>query len=183
MRVIAEEGLSLTTMEKVARLANVSPGTVTFHFRSKDELLLAALDAVSQEFEKARRAAIASAGGDAGKALDAVILALFDETIAAPDKVAVWYAFWGEAPARRVYMGRVGDLDRTYLEDIEQLFAKLAETHTGIAPQLAARTFAGLLEWLWQELLVEGRDFDRRAAIRMARAHLASFPERSPARS
>lgn len=183
MRVIAEEGLSLTTIEKVARLANVSPGTVTFHFRSKDELLLAALDAVSEEFEEARRAAIASAGDDAAKALDAVILALFDESIARPEKVAVWYAFWGEAPARRVYMGRVGDRDRTYLEDLERLFAKLAETHAGIVPELTARAFAGLLEWLWQELLVEGRNFDRREAIRMARAHLASFLERSPARS
>ena len=180
MRVVAEEGLSLTTIEKVARLAKVSPGTVIFHFRTKDGLLLAALDAVSEEFEAARRSAIGSAGEDAAAALDAIILALFDETIAAPEKVAVWYAFWGEAPARRVYMQRVGDRDRGYLEDLESLFAKLAETRPWIAPRLAARSFAGLLEWLWQELLVEGRRFDRREAIRMGRAHLASFIERSP---
>lgn len=181
IRVIAEEGLSLTTVEKVARSAGVSPGTVLFHFRSKDELLLAALEAVAQEFEAARRAAIVGSGGDPAKALDALIIALFDEQIASPEKVAVWYAFWGEAPARRVYMARVGNRDQAYLEDIEALFAALAVANTAIAPKLAARTFAGLLEWLWQELLIEGRQFDRREAIRMARAHLASFIERSPA--
>lgn len=183
MHVIAHDGLSLTTMEKVARQAGVSPGTVTFHFRSKDELLLACLDAVAREFDEARKAAIAEAGGAAAQALDNIITALFDPVIAAPDKVAVWYAFWGEAPARRLYMARAGDRDNAYLQDLEMLFGKLAGAHPGasIEPRLAARSLAGLLEWLWQELLVEGRRFDRREAIRMARAHLAGFLERSPA--
>jgi TetR/AcrR family transcriptional repressor of bet genes len=183
MHVIAHEGLSLTTMEKVGRQAGVSPGTVTFHFRAKDELLFACLDAVAREFDEARKAAIAEAGGDAAQALDNIIGALFDPVIAAPEKVAVWYAFWGEAPVRRVYMARAGDRDNAYLQDLEMLFGKLAGTRPGarIEPRLAARSLAGLLEWLWQELLVEGLRFDRREAIRMARAHLASCLERSPA--
>ena len=43
IRVIARDGLSQTTVEKVAELAGISPGTVTFHFSRKDALLLAAL--------------------------------------------------------------------------------------------------------------------------------------------
>jgi AcrR family transcriptional regulator len=180
MHVIASEGLSMTTMEKVARQAGVSPGTVTFHFRSKDELLLAALDAVAREFDEARQRAMSEAAS-AEEALDALIEATFDEGVAAPEKVAVWYAFWGEAPARRVYMARAGDHDRVYLEDLERLFGCMAAGRSGVfEPKVAARAFAGLLEWLWQELLVEGRDFDRREAIRIARAHLAGVLDRRP---
>jgi hypothetical protein len=37
--------------------------------------------------------------------------------------------------------------------------------------------FSGLLEWQWQEILVSGRNFDRSAARRSARAYLSSiFP-------
>lgn len=184
MHVIAHEGLSLTTMEKVAKRARVSPGTVTFHFRSKDDLLLAALDAVASEFDEARQAAIARAGGSAERAIDNLIVATFDPSVAAPEKVAVWYAFWGEAPARRVYMARAGDRDRLYLEDLERLFGRLAAKREGaFEAGIAARAFAGLLEWLWQELLVEGRRFDHRDAIRIARAHLAMFLERSEGRA
>ncbi|MEZ5924808.1 MAG: TetR family transcriptional regulator [Hyphomicrobiaceae bacterium] len=181
MRVIARDGLSATTMEKVAREADVSPGTVLFHFVSKDALLRAALAAVAIEYDAARRAAIAAAGDEPATALDNLILATFDPALAAPEKVALWYAFWGEATARRVYMDQVGDSDRAFLRDVERLFGLLAARPeaTPFEPKVAARSFAGLLEWLSQELLIEGSGFDHREAIRIARAHLAGFLERS----
>lgn len=180
MRVIAVEGLSLTTVEKVARQAEVSPGTVIFHFHSKDELLLACLDAAALEFSAAREAAIAAGGGVPERSIEKLIEAVFDPVVAAPEKVAVLYAFWSEAPTRRIYMERAGQGDRSYYDDIERLFLELDQggrlaTERGIA----VRSFAGLLELLWQEILVEGDHFDRRAAIRMARAHLASLLVRS----
>lgn len=180
MRVIAVEGLSMTTIEKVARQAEVSPGTVIFHFHSKEELLLACLDTAAHEFSAAREAAIAAAEGVPELALEGLIEAVFDPEVASPEKVAVMYAFWSEAPTRRIYMERAGPGDRSYYNDIEGLFSELArEGRLAIEQGIAVRSFAGLLELLWQEILVDAERFDRRAAIRMARAHLASLLVRS----
>lgn len=180
IRVIAVEGLSLTTIEKVARQAGVSPGTVIFQFHSKDELLLACLDAVAREFDEARVAAVSPVGDDPERALLRLIDMVFDPVVATPEKLAVWYAFWGEAPTRRVYMERVGQGDQNYYDDLERLFAALAKAGRLSTEQgIAVRSFAGLLEILWQEIIVEADRFDRVAAIRMARTHLASLLVRS----
>ena len=101
---IARFGLSRTTMERVAVAAKVSPGTVTFHFASKEALLLAALDHLAVEFDSARRGALAAVGDDPVRALLALIEVNFDPVISDRRKIAVWYAFWGEARARQEYM-------------------------------------------------------------------------------
>ena len=179
MAVIAKHGLSATTMERVAKAAGVSPGTVTFHFASKDKLLLETLDAVALEFEMARREAVARAGGDPVKALEALVEVNLGAKLTEPRKVAVWHAFWGEAKPRRVYLERVGALDDAYHESLEALFRELIEQ--GGYGQLDAEAvtygFAGLLEALWQDVLTEGRRFDRGRAKRLARNYLAGlFP-------
>ncbi len=175
IRVIARDGLSQTTLEKVAELAGISPGTVTFHFAKKDALLLAVLDRVSDEFERARRAAIIGAGGDPVAALGALVAATFDPAVSDPDRVAVWYAFWGEANARRIYLDRVGSLDKSNLADLLGLCRQLIDEggYAHLDAEAVAITLAGLIEYLWQGILVDGRRFDRRAAIRQARAYLS----------
>ncbi|MEZ5773402.1 MAG: TetR family transcriptional regulator [Hyphomicrobiaceae bacterium] len=177
IQVIAADGLSATTIERVADKAGVSPGTVSFHFQRKDLLLLAALDAVVAEFENARARAIAGAGPSAAAALDALVVASFDPRVSRPDKVAVWYAFWGEANARRTYLARVGRSEQGYLADITGLVSRLIAEggYDGLDADAVATGLAGLLEWQWQEILVAGRAFDRAGAIRLARSYLGGI--------
>jgi TetR/AcrR family transcriptional regulator, transcriptional repressor of bet genes len=183
MAVIARQGLSNTTIERVALQAGVSPGLVIVYFKRKELLLLEALKTVAAEFEDARRKAIASATADGRtdpvKALDALITMTFDAKVSAPERVAVWYAFWGEANARRVYLDLVGKQDDTYLADLVGLFAQLKAEggYPDLDAEAVAVGFAGSLDWQWQEILIEGRQFDRRRAARITRAYLAGlFP-------
>src|SRR5262249_33455336 len=44
VEVIADKGVHAVTMRAVAEHADVSPGTVTYHFESADDLLVAALE-------------------------------------------------------------------------------------------------------------------------------------------
>ena len=177
---IAKHSLSGTTVQLVAEAAKVAPGTVILHFQKKDALLLAAMEHVALEFEQARRQAIDGAGGDPVAALQALIDVTFDPKVSDPAKVAVWYAFWGEARSRKIYMERVGNLDHAYQEDLERLCGELIRRggHRHLDAEAVAMGFAGVLEWQWQEILLSGRGFDRAHARKVARAYLAGcFPD------
>jgi TetR/AcrR family transcriptional repressor of bet genes len=177
MAVIARHGLSGTTIERVAGAAGLSPGTVVFHFATKDALLAATLAALAGEFDRARRRALEA--GDPAASLDALIVASFDPKIGDPRKIAVWYAFWGEAKPRAAYMAQVGGLDAAYHQDLLRLMTRLVADggYDRVDAEAATYGFAGLLEWLWQESLTEGRRFDPNRARTIARKYLASlFP-------
>ncbi len=180
IEVIAEHSLSGTTIERVAATARIAAGTVMLHFKRKDALLVAVLEHISEEFESARASAIAGAGGDPVRALTALIDVTFDRRVSDPAKVAVWYAFWGEAGARRTYLERVGRADEVYQDELDEQFAKLIEAggYGHLRARVVAMGFAGTLEYLWQNILVEGRRFDRTEAREMALAYLAgTFPK------
>jgi len=177
--VIARHSLSGTTIERVAAEARVSPGTVMFHFDRKDTLLVSTLEQVAQDFEAARAQAMAAAG-DPVSALEALIEVTFDRRVSDPKWIAVWYAFWGEARARQVYLERIGSLDAAYQADLIGLCRELAN-RTGSPPHLdpeaVALGLAGLMDGLWEEILTQGRGFDRDRAKRLCRSYLNSiFP-------
>jgi TetR/AcrR family transcriptional repressor of bet genes len=178
--VIAKHSLSGTTVQLVAEAAKVAPGTVILHFQKKDALLLAALEQVAVEFEAARRAALEAAGDDPVTALKAIIDVSLDPKVSDPANVAVWYAFWGEAKARKLYLERIGSYDTVSQDGLDRLFAAIIQRggYRHLNAEALALGFSGLLEWQWQEILVSGRGFDREAAKQTARAYLASiFPQ------
>jgi TetR/AcrR family transcriptional repressor of bet genes len=178
--VIAKHSLSGTTVQLVAEAAKVAPGTVILHFQKKDALLLAALEQIADEFETARRAAMEAAGDDPVTALKAIIDVSLDPKVSDPANVAVWYAFWGEAKARKLYLERIGSYDTVSQDGLDRLFAQIIQRggYRHLNAEALAMGFSGLLEWQWQEILVSGRSFDRDAAKQTARAYLASiFPQ------
>jgi TetR/AcrR family transcriptional repressor of bet genes len=178
--VIARHSLSGTTVQLVAEAAKVAPGTVILHFQKKDALLLAALEQVAVEFEAARRAALDAAGDDPVRKLEALIDVSLDPKVSDPANVAVWYAFWGEAKARKLYLERIGAYDTVSQDTIDRLFDEIVArgNYRHLNAEALALGFSGLLEWQWQEILVSGRNFDRGEARRAARSYLASiFPQ------
>jgi TetR/AcrR family transcriptional repressor of bet genes len=177
--VIARHSLSGTTVERVAEAAGVAPGTVILHFKRKEALLIEVLEHLAREFDETRRAAIAAAAEDPVGALHALIEATFDPKVSDPAKVAVWYAFWGEAASRSVYLDRVGAIDHSYQADLVRICRDLVSrgAYTAVDAESVAIGLAGLIEYLWQEIMVAGRRFDRGRARQTVRSYLASiFP-------
>ena len=99
-KVIAQHSLSGTTVERVAVAAGVAPATVILHFKRKEALLVAVLEELAREFELARQQALTGAAEDPVAALHRLIDVTFDPKVSDPAKIAVWYAFWGEAGSR-----------------------------------------------------------------------------------
>jgi phenylpropionate dioxygenase-like ring-hydroxylating dioxygenase large terminal subunit/AcrR family transcriptional regulator len=173
--VIAENGLGGTTLVKVAAKAGLSAGIVNHYFETKDALLIEALRALSEEFGTALEAATQAAETPVDGLIAIVDLSL-DPVIAAPPKIAVWYAFQSETHWRQSYTSLCGERDQAYMATIRSLMARLAGPAEGDA-DILARSFAGLLDSYWQDILFEGEGFDRAAAAASCRRYLATiFP-------
>src|SRR5262245_1116200 len=144
-KVIAQHSLSGTTVERVAVAAGVAPATVILHFKRKEALLVAALEELAREFETVRQRALAGAAEDPVAALNRLIEVAFDPAVGDPAKIAVWYAFWGEAGSRGTYLDRVGSIDNVYFADIEKICADLARRggYGHIDPTAAAMGLVG----------------------------------------
>ena len=179
-KVIAQHSLSGTTVERVAVAAGVAPATVILHFKRKEALLVAVLEELTREFELARQQALAGAAEDPIAALHRLIDVTFDPLVSDPAKIAVWYAFWGEAGSRSVYLERCGSIDTLYFADLEKICTEITRRggYGHIEPKAATMGLVGSIEYLWQEIMVAGPTFDRARARRIVRTYLANlFPQ------
>ncbi|HEY7840570.1 MAG TPA: SRPBCC family protein [Gammaproteobacteria bacterium] len=180
IRAIAVHGLSNLTLAKVAELAGQTAGTVSFHFSSKETLLLTTLRHLAEEFEQAIARSVESAGADPRRRLQALVDVHLDAAISDPAKIAVWYAFMGEAGARKDYQKICRERDSSYYQTVLALCREiLALRASRELPdgEAVACGLVGLIDQVWQEILFEGDSYDRKAATRRCRAYLASvFP-------
>ncbi len=166
IRSIAEQGLSRTTVNSVARRAGLTAGMVNFHFNSKQELLTATFQSVIDEFISVIRAVLADQHSSLSDRLLNLVRASFDPSVSDPAKVAVWYSFWGEAPARSEYVALCSDVEAFHLSAVQDLIEQAcAKEDRDLAPYALAKGLCGLMDVLWQDILVEQEAFDRAAAI------------------
>ncbi len=175
--VIAEYSLSGTTLDRVAAAAGTAAGTVILHFKRKQALLVAALEHSGKEFDAARRAATEGGEEDPAAALSRLVDLYLDPAIASVGRISVWYGFWGEAGARRVYLDRVAQVDRDELAELVRLFSLMIERggHHHLDAEAMAKAFFGLREFIWQDIMAVGEEFDRPAARRLIFRYLAGL--------
>jgi phenylpropionate dioxygenase-like ring-hydroxylating dioxygenase large terminal subunit/AcrR family transcriptional regulator len=176
---IADHGLSGTTVAKVAEIAGLSPGIVSFYFRSKDGLLLATLEHVDGEFAARQREAELAAGDDPVRQLEAMIEVGFDPAVCDPRRVAVWTAFWGEVRAREDYRRVCGSREAEEERRVVALFERIARDgeHHRIDATALGQAFHHLLSSLPEEMLDDARSFDPESAKAVCRSFLMSvFP-------
>jgi TetR/AcrR family transcriptional repressor of bet genes len=176
---IAKRGFSETTLADVADGAGLSRGIVNFHFKSKEMLLVETLRYMAEEYREAWTRALEKAGPAPAGQLAAMVEIDFDPVVCSRKKVAVWYAFYGEAKSRPTY------LDLCHAEDLEQhevlcgLCRRVIEEggYEGLDPELIATGFGAMSDGFWLDMLIQRRHFDRAAAKRACYAYLASvFP-------
>lgn len=147
---IARFGLSGTTMSTVTELAGVSIGLANFHFESKDRLLEAVLKHLADEQRalwQSRRQGPDSSSSDL---LQAIIDSRFHAAICSRKKLAVWFAFYGDASAREVYRRAVGDMDDERLDATVSIITEMIADagYTGLDPVETALSIEALYDGL-----------------------------------
>lgn len=124
--VIARRGLSGITVSDIAQEAGCSYGVIAFHFKTKERLLLAVLNLLASNYEQLWLDAMAAAPPSPAERLRVLLEVDFDPRVAKAGDLAVWIAFWDEAPRVAAYKRRCSELKRRSLQTITDLVSELA---------------------------------------------------------
>jgi TetR/AcrR family transcriptional repressor of bet genes len=179
IRSVAKHGLGDTTIATVASEAGLSQGIINLHFQSKDRLLTETLRYLSDEYRNACAEAACAAGESPVAGLQAMVDLDFRRNICTRDKLAVWFAFWGERRFRPTYRRICAARDKSYDDMVRTMCAKLREAggYADVEPSLVADGLSALTDGLWLDLLVRPESMTRELAWRISMSYLAdAFP-------
>jgi AcrR family transcriptional regulator len=178
-------GMRDTTVTDVAARARMAVGSISQYFDSKELLFTAALRTLSEQFEMAWRRALEAAGPDPALRLRRFVECYFLPAICQRKKIAVWFAFWGEAKSRPHYRSVCSAYDRRHDEMLESLCAALiADGGYALEPSSAAKIVGSQCHGLWLELLTGTERLQRTHLADLARTGLAAlFPRHAQALS
>jgi TetR/AcrR family transcriptional repressor of bet genes len=102
IKVMARHGYAGASVASIARAAGLTPGLVHYHFKNKQEILLAALRQLVARHDAGLQARIAAAGPDPTAELSALIdFHLGTGADADPEALACWILLSGEALRER----------------------------------------------------------------------------------
>lgn len=179
IRSVADHGLADTTIATVATEAGLSQGIINLHFKSKDRLLTETLRYLSDEYRNACAGAATAAGISPVAGLKAMVDLDFRRNICTRDKLAVWFAFWGERRFRPTYRRLCAARDKYYDDLVRDMCAKLCADggYTKVEPSIVADGLSALTDGLWLDLLVRPDSMSRERAWRISMSYLAdAFP-------
>ncbi|MGA9575656.1 MAG: TetR family transcriptional regulator C-terminal domain-containing protein [Lysobacterales bacterium] len=182
IRSIAKNGLSVTTIATVAGEAGLSQGIINLHFQSKERLLEETLGHIVAEYRTAWYKAIETSGDSAAEKLAALAAVDFDKRICQRNKLAVWFAFWGESRSRLTYRKICAESTREY----KQLLTGLCEDIIGQGGYKAEahHVATGLLAMnggLWLDILISPAEMSAGQAREISQAYLRGvFPRHFP---
>jgi TetR/AcrR family transcriptional repressor of bet genes len=179
IRSVASNGLSDTTMATVSREAGLSQGIINLHFQSKDRLLVETLRFLSEQYRHAWKKAISLAGEHPADKLAAMVATDFKPPVCDRNKLAVWFAFWGESKSRPTYRKICALSDMAYRVEMVQVCEELIEQggYENIDAGSVAAGLSAMTSGLWLDMLTNPRSMSREHARQICMAYLATtFP-------
>jgi TetR/AcrR family transcriptional repressor of bet genes len=180
---IAKRGFADTTLARVAEGAGLSRGIVNFHFRSKDALFLEALKFLSREYQAAWARAFDEAGPSAAEKLEAVLMVDFEPPISSRNRIAVWFAFYGEAKSRPTYMATCTERDDVLYDALGEFCRTIIEDggYRNLEPERVVEGLSAMADGLWLDLLISPHNSDLEKSKKTISAYLRTlFPKHFP---
>lgn len=173
---ISRKGIVDTTVADIAAVAGVANGTVIQHFTSKQALMTEALRHLTREFDAISEAAEKLPSDDPAARLKAVVMAHLHPELCRREKLATWFAFWGEASARPIYRRLCRVRDKAYYNRMEALVRELSWSgYEELDVHATTNLLVSTCEGLWLAILTGYiRRSDGEAALRQQLAAL--FP-------
>ena len=183
IKCIAKQGLSATTMLDITREAGLSLGIVNLHFESKEKLLIETLRQVTTEYKDG----LSKIFEDESKSTVEKVLAHvdydFSRKILNRNKLAVWFAFWGEAKSRPTYSRICSSHDRELAGDLTKLFQDLIDEggYRRVDARRTATGYTALADGLWLDILITPKETSPEQAREIAMDYLSAlFSEHFP---
>lgn len=179
IKTVAKKGFAHTTMADVAKEAGLSQGIINLHFKSKDRLFSETLRHLSDEYRQAWERALKKAGDDPIEKLRAMVDLDFSASLCERNKLAVWFAFWGESKSRPTYLKVCKNQDAEYTNVLEQIAEEIIlEGGYEIAAGDVAETLSAMTDGFWLSLLLTPQSVPRDNAKALCFTYLANvFPQ------
>jgi len=188
IRSVASRGLSDTTMATVASEAGLSQGIINLHFQSKERLLVETLRYIADEYRQTWKKALKLAGESPATRLEALVLIDFRLPVCDRNKLAVWFAFWGESKSRPTYRKICAERDRAYRSEMIEACQALIDAggYSGVDAESVAAGLSAMTAGLWLDMLTNPRSMSREDGRAICRQFLAAtfnrhFTARDPA--
>lgn len=172
---ISKVGISGTTLTAVTKEAGLSLGLVNFHFKTKEVLLTETLRFLAEEHRSIWTAKVKQPNLSPREKLLAIVDAQFDSRVCSRKKLAVWFAFFGEAEQRKSYRATSSEIDTERQDVCAALFAEILKTedHPNVSAPSASRTLEGLFDGFWLNMLMYPDKFTRKDAVLQIKNYIA----------
>jgi TetR/AcrR family transcriptional repressor of bet genes len=180
IRSVAKNGLSDTTMATASREAGLSQGIINLHFKSKDRLLVETLRHIADEYRESWEKEIAKEGLTTAEVLTALMYMDFKQPVCDPNKLAVWFAFWGESKSRPTYRKICAMRDLVYRKQLVEICERLIDEgdYNNLDAGIVASGLTAITSGLWLDILTNPRWMSREQARTICLSYLAnSFPK------
>ncbi|WP_425045806.1 TetR/AcrR family transcriptional regulator [Primorskyibacter sp. S87] len=160
---ISKRGFSDTTLKHVTETAKLSHGVVNYHFDSKEALYDATLGFLAREHYENWMKYLDRAAPTAAHRLAAIIEADFDKRVCTHKRLAVWFAFWGQAKYRPNYIKIHNKYDNERYERIADLCGELISDggYDDLDVERTARSVEALSDGSWLSLMLYPKLADR----------------------
>ncbi|MGI9350662.1 MAG: TetR family transcriptional regulator C-terminal domain-containing protein [Rhizobiaceae bacterium] len=156
MDSISKRGFSDTTLKHVTEKAKLSHGVVNYHFDSKEALYDATLGLLAKEHYDLWIKYKEEAGPEPAKQLIAMVEADFDRKVCTPKRLAVWFAFWGQAKYRPNYLEIHSKYDNERHSEFTDLCSQIISDgkYSNLEAEQTARTIQALIDGFWLDLML-----------------------------
>lgn len=159
IKVIAEKGLAGTTLTTVSKASGLARSSVGFHFKSKDQMLNETLQYLLDEYKAGWLGIYEHQDLSPAEKLTAIIDWDLGPQVCNSEKVAIWFAFWGEVSTRPIYKQLVVDSDNQYHQILQNLAMELCQDQR--KANLIANGLGCMVIGLWMDLHIYDEPFDR----------------------
>ncbi|MGH8221700.1 MAG: TetR/AcrR family transcriptional regulator [Woeseiaceae bacterium] len=180
VKCLARKGIGSTTLGDVAAEAGLSQGIVNLHFTSKDNLLTETLRFLAEDYKSQFESTLAKAGAEAAEKLLALMEMDLKPSICDRQKLAVWFAFWGEVKSVPTYQQLCAAYDAEYDKVVGDLCQKIIDDggYRHVNAGTVTDALSSMTDGLWLSYLVSPKTFDRDEAMDAVYSYLrAVFPD------
>jgi TetR/AcrR family transcriptional repressor of bet genes len=180
IKCISRKGIGSTTLGDVAQEAGLSQGIVNLHFASKENLFNETLQFLAEDYKAEFDNTLAKAPAEPAEKLLALMEMDLKPSICDRQKLAVWFAFWGEVKSVPTYQKICEAYDRGYDAAINDLCQSIIDEgqYGNVTAQTVTDALSSMTDGLWLSYLVSPKGFDREVAMDAVYSYLrAIFPD------
>ena len=152
IRCLGEGGMSGFTIDRICREAKVSRGLINHYFKSKDDLLVAAYDAMTDYLPEVLHHCPNGNPVSPINRLVALVEVSFDPEAFEPSQLKAWLTLWGEVTTNPALQALHRKRYQAYREGLVTALSAIAEQRGRKldAKRLASKLVA-LIDGLWLE--------------------------------